>query len=71
MLCNRMGVLAVGMLFAINTGASIPSNIRDVLTKSLDLKEMALSKMDQKAHGFDYKQYFTGKDFTPQNTALA
>ena len=54
MLSNKTAVLAVSLLLAMNTGASITSNIQDVLTKNLDLKELALSTMDKKVYGFDY-----------------
>ena len=46
MLSNKTAVLAVSLLLAMNTGASITSNIQDVLTKNLDLKELTLSKID-------------------------
>ena len=54
MLSNKTAVLAVSLLLAMNTGASITSNIQGVLTKNLDLKEQTLSMMDRKVYGFDY-----------------
>ena len=46
MLSNRTAVLAVSMLLAMNTDASITSNIQGVFAKNVDLKELALSKID-------------------------
>ena len=43
MLSNKTAVLAVSLLLAMNTGASITSNIKDVLRQNLDLKELAMS----------------------------
>ena len=54
MLSNKTAVLAVSLLLAMNTGASITSNIQGVLTKNFDLKEQTLSMMDRKVYGFDY-----------------
>ena len=54
MLSNKTAVLAVSLLLAMNTGASITSNIQGVLTKNLDLKEQTLPMMDRKMYGFDY-----------------
>ena len=47
-------MLAVSMLLAMNTDASITSNIQNVFAKNVDLKEQVLSKMDKKVHSFDY-----------------